>query len=95
MEAKERPMPLVIPDELLQELGLDEREARIEIACRLFDAGKLSKASAGRLAGLSRPDFEAALIERGLPWVRIEGDDYWAAEEASLPSPDERERKAS
>ena len=30
-----------IPDDLLKEAGLDEREALVEFACRLFDAGKL------------------------------------------------------
>ncbi len=34
-------MPLVIPDDALREAGLSEREALIEFACHLFEAGKL------------------------------------------------------
>jgi predicted HTH domain antitoxin len=44
--------PLTIPDEVLRELHLDEREARIEFACRLFDAGKLPLIPAARLVQL-------------------------------------------
>ena len=35
-------MPVVISDETLKQAGLTEREAVVEIACRLFDAGKLA-----------------------------------------------------
>lgn len=31
-------MPVVIPDDILQEAGLSEREVLVEIACRLYDA---------------------------------------------------------
>lgn len=63
-------MPLVIPDEVLQEAGLGERDALIEFACRLFDAGKLSLWGAARLAGLSRVAFEEELLARRIPLVR-------------------------
>jgi predicted HTH domain antitoxin len=63
-------MPLIISDESLKAAGLTEQEAKVEIACRLFDAEKMSKGAAARLAGLSRSDFESALIQRGLPLVR-------------------------
>ena len=49
-------MPVVIPDETLQQAGLTEREALVEIACRLFDAGKLPLWPAAKLAGMSRVD---------------------------------------
>ena len=65
-------MPLIIPDETLKHAGLSEREMKIEIACRLFDAGKLSKPMAGRLAGLSRVEFEDELLERGLALIHID-----------------------
>ena len=51
-------MPLVIPDELLLEAGLDEREALVEIACRLFESGKLTLWSAVKFAGMSRTELE-------------------------------------
>jgi predicted HTH domain antitoxin len=63
-------MPLVIPDELLRHANLTEEAARIEIACRLFDAELISKGMASRFAGLSRLDFEEQLVRRGLPVIR-------------------------
>lgn len=68
-------MPLLIPDELLAQAGLTETEARIEIACRLYDAGVLEQPSAVRLAGIDRVHFWEELRRRGLPWVHIEDVD--------------------
>jgi predicted HTH domain antitoxin len=72
-------MPLVISDETLAQMKLDEREARIEIACRLFDAGKLQLWPAAQLAGLSRIEFEDQLKQRGLAIYRID-EVYWRQE---------------
>jgi predicted HTH domain antitoxin len=63
-------MPLVIPDEALRAAGMDEREARVEIACRWFDAGKLSIGHAARLAGLGEIEFEVQLELRAIPRYR-------------------------
>ena len=63
-------MPVVIPDETLQQAGLTEREALVEIACRLFDLGRLALWPAAKLAGLSRVEFEQALIDREIPVYR-------------------------
>lgn len=68
-------MPLVIPDEVLQEAGLGERDALIEFAFRLFDAGKLSLWGAARLAGLSRVAFEEELLARRIPLARPKEND--------------------
>lgn len=73
-------MPLTIPDDTLNDLKMDEREARIEIACRLFDADKLSKPAACRLTGLSRVEFEGELSKRGLPWIHLDWDETYAKE---------------
>jgi predicted HTH domain antitoxin len=67
-------MPLIIPDETLKQAGLIESEACIEIACRLFDADKLHLWPAAQLAGLSRDEFEAALITRGIAMHHIDED---------------------
>lgn len=75
-------MPVVISDETLKQAGLTEREMKVEIACRLFDAGKLSKPMAGRLAGLSRVEFEDALLERGLPLIHV--DDEYVRQELEM-----------
>jgi predicted HTH domain antitoxin len=54
---------------------MSERDALIEFACRLFDAGKLRLWGAARLAGLSRVAFEDELLARHIPLARPdEGD---------------------
>jgi predicted HTH domain antitoxin len=81
-------MPIVISDETLREAGLTEREAAVEIACHLFDTGKLALWPAARLAGLSRSDFEAALGLRKIavyrPTVEDLADDLAALERLGL-----------
>ena len=76
-------MPVTVPDQLLSEAGLSEVEAKLEIACRLYDAGKLTMPQATRWAGISRGEFESALLERHLPLVRID-DTYWQQEVEGL-----------
>jgi predicted HTH domain antitoxin len=68
-------MPLLMTDEQLAAAGLTEAEAKLELACRLFDAGKISFPAATRLAGVSRTELETALIDRGLPVVRLTLED--------------------
>jgi predicted HTH domain antitoxin len=63
-------MPLLITDEQLEAMRMDERDALIEIACRLFDAERLSLPAAARFAGLSRPAMEGHLRERGIALYR-------------------------
>lgn len=67
-------MPLVISDEALRAAGLSEREAKIEFACRLFDAGKLVIGFAARLAGLTETEFESQLADCGIPRYRYTED---------------------
>jgi predicted HTH domain antitoxin len=61
---------IIIPDEVLKEAGLNPQEALLEFACRLFDAGRLSLHSAGKLAGLDRTAMEEALSQRKIPIYR-------------------------
>ena len=63
-------MPVVIPDETLSEAGLSEREGLVEIACRLFEAGRLTLWSGARLAQLSRVAFEQELRARHIALYR-------------------------
>ncbi len=63
-------MPLTISDEMLREAGLSEGEARVEFACRLFEANKLSLWSAAKWAGLTRTEFEEELLNRKVPLYR-------------------------
>ena len=46
------------------------REALVEIACRLFAAGKLALWPAAKLAGVNRVAFEHALRERQIAVCR-------------------------
>ena len=68
-------MPLTIPDSLLAEAGLTPDDGRIEIACRLFDAGKLTMPAATRWTGLSRTEFEGELLRRDLAVCRPTEED--------------------
>lgn len=68
-------MPLLIPDDVLRQAGVTEREARLEFACRLFEAGKLDLHAAATLAELTRQDFEDALLARGIAVHRPAVDD--------------------
>lgn len=60
-------MPLTLDDNLIKAIGMDEQALRIEIACRLFEAGKVSLKTAGDIAGLHRLAMEDELIARKIP----------------------------
>jgi predicted HTH domain antitoxin len=68
-------MPLTISDERLQEAGLNEQEARLEIACRMYECRRLSLPAASRWAGVTRTELESALMDRNIPLVRIDVND--------------------
>ncbi len=63
-------MPLVIDDETLRAAGLTEREARIELACRLFESGRLELWPAAQFCGLDRIDFIQELGKRKIDGFR-------------------------
>jgi predicted HTH domain antitoxin len=63
-------MPLTISDDDLERLRMSADEARIEIACRLFDAEKLDLWPAAQLAEMSRVQFEGELMHRKIPIYR-------------------------
>jgi predicted HTH domain antitoxin len=66
---------LLVPDDILKEAGLDEGEALVEFACRLFEAGRLALWPAATLARLDRVAMEEALAARGIPIYRPSLDD--------------------
>lgn len=68
-------MPLLISDEQLHQAGLTECDARVELACRFFDANRLTLHQAATWARLDRLGMEAALAQRGLPIYRYTTDD--------------------
>jgi predicted HTH domain antitoxin len=69
-------MPLTLSDEILKQAGMTEEEARVEIACRLFDAGKLALWPAAQLAGMTRVEFEAELLTRKIPIYRMTMEEF-------------------
>lgn len=76
-------MPVVISDETLRQAGLTEREAAIEIACRLYDIDRLPLWPAARMAGMNRAEFEQELVRRRIPIHRPTPEDL-AADLATL-----------
>lgn len=78
-------MPVTISDEQLRALRMSDREALVEIACRLFDAGKLGFHEAMRMAELDRLGFEKALAARGIAIYRPSVDDLRDEIEALVP----------
>jgi predicted HTH domain antitoxin len=85
-------MPLTITDEELHTLGMSEREARIELACRLFDAGRLHLWPAAKFAGLTRVEMEAELAHRNIPIYRPSVEDL-KQDLANLEAMEARERR--
>lgn len=69
-------MSITISDELLRQAGMTDREALVEIACRLFAAGKLTLPLAARLAGVDRGELEDQLLDRQIPLYRPSIEDY-------------------
>jgi predicted HTH domain antitoxin len=63
-------MGLTISDNTLTQANLDEAKARIELACRLFDADKLGFHAAMRFAGLDRVHFENEIRARRIAIYR-------------------------
>ena len=64
-------MPLTISDLVLEQAGLTEGEARLEIACRLFQSYRLSLWQAAQCAGLARVEMEAAILRRGIALYEV------------------------
>lgn len=58
---------LRIPNDVLRQAGLTEQEAVLELACRLFQTGRLGLFQAAQLAGLPQAEFEDFLLEHGIP----------------------------
>ncbi len=75
-------MTIRIPDQILKDAGLSERDATIEFAYHLFDRQLISLSHAARLAGLSRVEFENECLQRGIPVYRYDVDDFAADLEA-------------
>lgn len=59
-------MNLTLPDDpALAEFGA--AELRLDLACGLYFAGRISRDVAARVAGLERDRFDQELFDRGIP----------------------------
>lgn len=64
-----------IPSDILNHAGISETEAMLELACRLFETGKLTLFFGAKLAGLTQAEFEDALLDRGIALYRYDEND--------------------
>jgi predicted HTH domain antitoxin len=76
-------MHLTIPDSLLEQAGWTEHDARLEIACRLFQTRRLSLWQTAQWAGLSRVEMESELLRRGIALYEVTKDQV-DAEQAAM-----------
>ena len=61
-----RSMTITLPDDpALQHL--DEAQLRLDLACGMFAAGRVSRSVCTRIAGLDRAAFDEALFVRHIP----------------------------
>ncbi len=59
-------MTLTLPDDpALAEM--DEADLRLDLACALVAAGRISRGVAVRIAGMQRLEFDEALFRRNIP----------------------------
>lgn len=68
-------MSLTIPDFVLESAGLSEREWEVEIACRLFDSGRITKSAATKWLAMTRIEFDEELSRRNIPLYRLTSHD--------------------
>jgi predicted HTH domain antitoxin len=74
---------LHIPDDILKQAGISEHEALVELACTLYQTGKLTLFFAARLANLPQPEFEDLLLDRKIPLYQY-GEDALKNDLATL-----------
>ena len=59
-------MTITLPDDPAL-LKLDENQLRLDVACALFAAGRISRGVGARIAGVDRAAFDEALFVRHIP----------------------------
>jgi predicted HTH domain antitoxin len=67
--------PDLLPDSLNMSRSEFEREARVAMAAKLFEMGKLTSGQAARLAGMERVDFLYELRRIGVSTIQISADE--------------------
>ena len=66
---------LHVPDDLLRRLGPSDRDALMEIACRLYETHRLKFDEAARLADVDLDTYAAACASRKIPVYWYESAD--------------------
>ncbi len=64
--------PEVLPDSLNMSRAEFERDARLALAAKLYEWGRLSSEEAGRMAGLDRVRFLLALERFGVSTINLD-----------------------
>jgi len=64
-------MTVTLPDDPAL-LHLDENQLRLDIACSLFAAGRISRGVAARIAGFDSFAFDEELFRRKIPTWTVE-----------------------
>jgi predicted HTH domain antitoxin len=59
-------MTITLPDDPAL-LCLDENQLRLGLACSLFEAGRIARGVAARIAGLDSSGFDEELYRRRIP----------------------------
>ena len=67
--------PAELPDTLQESRESFEREARLAMAVKLFERGRLPSGVAAKLAGMDRVTFLLCLRDHGVPMVSIPPDE--------------------
>ncbi|HET8861225.1 UPF0175 family protein [Marivirga sp.] len=58
-----------------ESLGLDDKVAKMALASKLYEMGKLSLGQAADLAGYSKPTFMELLVDYGVSLINHSPDD--------------------
>ncbi len=64
-------MILTLPDDPAL-AGMSEADIRLDLACALFAAGRVSRSVACRIAGMERHGFDAELASRHISGYTVE-----------------------
>jgi predicted HTH domain antitoxin len=64
-------MTVTLPDEPAL-LHLDQNQLRVDLACSMFAAGRVSRGVARRIAGLGSFEFDQELFRRKIPTWTVE-----------------------
>jgi len=67
--------PETLPDALRQSRAEFEREAKMAMAVKLFEMGRISSGIAASLVGLERVAFLMKLHEYGVSWIQSDEDE--------------------